>query len=63
MLPSEYILAEGGESVTPALFCGVFVGGDCGDQGAINDWEVNTGYCVCVDINIAVSTSPGGGGW
>ena len=41
--PSEYILAEGGESVTPALFCGVFVGGDCGDQGAINDWEVNTG--------------------
>ena len=49
MPPAEYILAEGGESVTPALFCGVFVGGDCGDQGAINDWEVNM-WIVCVDI-------------
>ena len=26
--------------MTPALFCGVFVGGDCGDQGEINDWVV-----------------------
>jgi len=36
----EYILKQGGDSVTPALFCGVFVGGDCGDQGEINDWNV-----------------------
>ena len=30
-----------GDVVTPALFCGVFVGGDCGDQGSINDWTVD----------------------
>ena len=35
----EYILKQG-ENITPALFCGVFVGGECGDQGQINDWEV-----------------------
>ena len=35
----EYILNQA-ENVTPGLFCGVFVGGDCGDQGQINDWEV-----------------------
>ena len=36
----EYILNQG-EDVSPALFCGVFVGGDCGDQGEINDWYVD----------------------
>ena len=35
----EYILNQG-DNITPALFCGVFVGGDCGDQGQINNWEV-----------------------
>ena len=25
---------------SPTLFCGVFVGGDCGDQGNVNGWEV-----------------------
>ena len=35
----EYILNQG-ENITPGLFCGVFVGGDCGDQGQINNWEV-----------------------
>ena len=30
-----------GNDVTPAMFCGVFVGGDCGDQGSINDWTVD----------------------
>ena len=36
----EYILNQG-KDVSPALFCGVFVGGDCGDQGEINDWYVD----------------------
>ena len=26
---------------SPELFCGVFVGGDCGDQGNVNGWEVD----------------------
>ena len=36
----EYILSHG-EDVSAFLFCGVFVGGDCGNQGAINDWTVD----------------------
>ena len=32
---------ELGENATADLFCGVFVGGDCGDAGAINDWTVS----------------------
>ena len=35
----EYVLQQR-QDVTPALFCGVFIGGDCGDQGEINDWTV-----------------------
>ena len=35
----EYVLQQR-QDVTPALFCGVFLGGDCGDQGEINDWTV-----------------------
>ena len=29
-----------GKNVSADLFCGVFVGGDCGDTGTINDWTV-----------------------
>ena len=36
----EYILQKG-EDITADLFCGVFVGGDCGDVGAINEWTVD----------------------
>ena len=37
----EYVLQQR-QDVTPALFCGVFLGGDCGDQGEINDWTVDS---------------------
>ena len=36
----EYIVNELGENASADLFCGVFVGGDCGDTGTINDWTV-----------------------
>merc|ERR1711892_234988 len=35
----EYIM-QNMENPSPELFCGVFVGGDCGNQGNINGWEV-----------------------
>ena len=35
----EYILQQGAD-ITAFTFCGVFVGGDCGNQGQINDWTV-----------------------
>jgi len=36
----EYIVNQLGENASAELFCGVFVGGDCGDTGTINDWTV-----------------------
>merc|ERR1712223_301020 len=36
----EYIVNQLGKNVSADLFCGVFVGGDCGDTGTINDWTV-----------------------
>merc|ERR1711990_692471 len=37
----EYIVNELGENASADIFCGVFVGGDCGDTGTINDWTVD----------------------
>ena len=38
----EYIVQHlaGNTSATAELFCGVFVGGECGDTGTVNDWVV-----------------------
>ena len=33
-----------GKNVSADLFCGVFVGGDCGDTGTINDWTVKSNF-------------------
>merc|ERR1719285_46947 len=37
----EYIVNNLEEEATAALVCGVFVGGDCGSQGTINDWTID----------------------
>jgi len=37
----EYIVNNLGERATPQLVCGVFIGGDCGDQETINDWTID----------------------
>ena len=34
------------KNVSADLFCGVFVGGDCGDTGTINDWTVKSNFIV-----------------
>ena len=36
----EYVLQKRPD-ISPPLICGVFVGGDCGDQGEVNDWTVD----------------------
>ena len=36
----EYILQQRPDISAP-LLCGVFIGGDCGDQGQVNDWTVD----------------------
>jgi len=37
----EYIVNELGQNASADIFCGVFVGGDCGATGTINDWTVD----------------------
>merc|ERR1712004_900237 len=40
----EYIVNQLGKNVSADLFCGVFVGGGCGDTGTINDWTVKLNF-------------------
>ena len=53
---------ELGENATADIFCGVFVGGDCGDSGAINDWTVSFDHdkydVVIINIMIMLVGGP-----
>ena len=49
LLKVEFIVNQLGKNVSADLFCGVFVGGDCGDTGTINDWTVKSNFIFLSD--------------